>query len=484
MRLITTIIILLASKPVLFSQKMININDTIQAFLTEFAEKNNIPGIALIIVQETNASYYFYGYHDVKRKELINENTIFELGSNSKAFTAFGVMLLEQNNLIALNDPIDKYIPGLSFKFKNEHYSPAIINFLHHTSGIGNSTIGYIPHTNTVGALKETVDKISSVELVYKPNTKYEYATANYDILGLLIEKMAGGAYEKFMRDSVFLPLNLLNTRITDFGKENLLNKSKGYKVSFYKARTYYPPPFKGNAPAGYVEAAVKDVALWIKHNLFMSSYLHFRYKSALNTIQKPDTAFSNYGMGWFKNENQNRLNHSGTNPNYSSYIILDHDRKLGIAVLANIKHDALSGNFPNDVYRLLIQEQITKKKYYDTNQKLDRIFSTIVIVEICLILFLGIVLVLFLFGKIKLSNFSLLTKSYIFYGLVLSITGVGFFAFKIPSLLDYHYPFYFIQVWAPQSFILTILLVPFISLFAIFTLVIIRKHINKKHYV
>jgi CubicO group peptidase (beta-lactamase class C family) len=484
MRLITTIIILLAGISTLFAQKMININDTIQVFLTEFAEKNKIPGIALIIVQDTNVSYYLYGYRDITSEEPINENTIFELGSNSKAFTAFGVMLLKQNNLIALNEPINKYIHGLRFKFKDEHYSPAIINFLHHTSGIGNSTIGYIPQTNGVKALKETVDKISSIKLAYKPNTKYEYATVNYDILGLLIEKITVDTYEKFMRDSVFLPLNLLNTGITDFEKENSLNKSKGYKVSFFKARTYYPPPFKGNAPAGYVEAAVKDVALWIKHNLFVSTCLPLKYKSALNTIQKPDSAFSNYGMGWFKNENQNRLNHSGANPNYSSYIILDHNSKIGIAVLANIKHDALLGNFPNDVYQLLIQGHVTKKKYYDTNQKLDRIFSTIVIIEICLITLLVIFLVLFFLGKIKLSIFSSLTQSYIFYGLILSIAGIVFFAFKIPSLLDYNYPFNFIQVWAPQSFILAIILVPFMSLFAIFTLIIIRKHIKHKYNV
>jgi CubicO group peptidase (beta-lactamase class C family) len=165
--------------------------ETEKLILNKMSE-GKIPGLSVAIVKDGETIYTSgFGYANLKTGEKVTSDTLFQLGSNSKAFTSLGVFQLQKDGLINLNDPISKYIPWLKLHYHGKETDVTIAEFLHHTSGNSSNTIYRIPELNEENsdAIEKTVRTIVGLELVSKPGTKYEYATINYDVLGLLIEK-------------------------------------------------------------------------------------------------------------------------------------------------------------------------------------------------------------------------------------------------------------------------------------------------------
>ena len=110
----------------------------IQSFLDEACRKSGTPGVSVSILYEGETFFFSSGYANREEKLPADENTLYELASVSKAFTGVGILLLEEQGLLSMNDPIDKYLPWLSFMYHGTPVGMSDItlnHFLHHTSG-------------------------------------------------------------------------------------------------------------------------------------------------------------------------------------------------------------------------------------------------------------------------------------------------------------------------------------------------------------
>lgn len=132
---------------------------------------------------------------------VINEKSLYELASTTKAFTALGILQLEKAGRLELNDSVDLYASWFEPEFEGERATITIRQLLEHTSGIPAWTICLIPSgTSENSSLQETVEKIKNIKLYNQPGKVYEYATINYDILALIIEEVTGQKFESFFR--------------------------------------------------------------------------------------------------------------------------------------------------------------------------------------------------------------------------------------------------------------------------------------------
>lgn len=187
-------------------------NEKIQKLIENNMDKGKIPGLSVVIVKGNETVYQKgFGYADLGNKTPVTSKSIFEIGSNSKAFTALGILNLQKDGLIKLEDKVTKYIPWLKVKYEGKDASITIEQLLYHTSGIPYNTIDKIPSSNEDNALEKTVRTLVGINLDSKPGEKYQYATINYDVLGLIIKKVTGSSYEKYIEYSVLKPMNLNN---------------------------------------------------------------------------------------------------------------------------------------------------------------------------------------------------------------------------------------------------------------------------------
>lgn len=425
----------------------------IDAVIRDLMETGDIPGLSVVIVQNEKQVIRNYGYADLANKTPVTDSTLFELGSCSKAFTALGVISLVQKGHLRYDGSICDYLPWLTLYYKNKRQCVTVEQLLHHTSGIPWTTISKIPESSAPNALEETVFQLVDQQLIHKPGSRYEYATINYDILALLIQKVTHEPFEDYMAKAVLAPLALNNTTIGYAKRE--ANKAVGYKIGFSIPMPYSAPAFRGNNAAGYFISNPGDVATWLKFQvgLFPSEL----FSAALTTHQRDETVplhdMAAYAMGWEVSLNgSNQIYHSGLNPNYSTHISFRPRTKTGVAVLANANSQYTS--YINDVIMHLICDEEVGE--FHNGDFYDQAFSAV-----CLIL-LGYVVVVFsymgyiLWGASK-GNRPFAKPVTVRYRLVLLFCvcllpfAYGFYIF--PHVF-FRFSWGSIVVWAPQSFL------------------------------
>lgn len=349
-------------------------------------DKSGTCGVTVAIVSEDNVDIRTYGYADKISKTKVNEDTLFELGSMSKAFTALGILYLEQEGKLKLTDNVKEYIPWLTFNYKgvykgkkvNGEVPITIEDILYQTTGIPDNTIGYIPEGNTDDILEKTVRTLDDIDLLFYPGTRFLYATINYDILGLVIQNISNQSYEEFMEEKILKPLKLDNTHMGYATPIDNNNLSKGYKTQFFSVSDYDAPIYRGNTPAGYVISNGTDMVQWMKIQMGIADipakYKEIVEKSHMGNTKVASSGDFYYGAGWNIHIRNEKINHGGANPNFSSMIYFT--EKEGICILSN-SNSNLPTYIADNYFK--IRDDLKIEKYKKSIYKnMDIIFTCI----------------------------------------------------------------------------------------------------------
>lgn len=337
-----------------------------------------IPGLTLVIVKEGEPVFIKgYGYADLDTQTPVTAETLFELASCSKSFTAMAVLRLEKEGLIKLDAAVSQYLPWFYAIHDNQTYQITLKQLLHHTSGIPRASLNRISPSDHPGALEQTVKSIAGIQLNHIPGKHFQYASLNYDILGAIIEKVSGKRFEDYMKDYIFTPLGLTATTMGVSPGNPAM--TTGYKMGFFSPRKYSPPAFRGNYPAAYVVSNGNDMARWLKLHLGL---LENDFSSLAQVSHQPDLTVPPPGnttaaaMGWFVNLfKNNETFHRGENPSFSAYLGFRPGEKIGVAVLANI-NSTYTSFIGQSVLKLLTGQDLGK--HVLPGNKLDAFCSII----------------------------------------------------------------------------------------------------------
>ncbi|WP_328165889.1 serine hydrolase domain-containing protein [Cytobacillus praedii] len=276
----------------------------IEQFVEQQKNISKIPGISLVIVEKGKTVYQKgFGYADVKAKTPVTSNTLFEIGSTTKAFTGLAILQLEKEGILKRSDDVQKYIPWLKLKYNGEPQTITLNQLLHHTSGIAFNSITQIPESNADNALNSNVRTLLHQQLNRKPGSSFEYATINYDVLGLVIEIVTKQPYDIYMKKQILEPIGMKDTFV-GLHQVQSSEMASGYKIGFMRERTYTPPIYRGNVPAGYIISNTNDIAKWMKLQL-RNDPSNVIDKQLIQELHIPDQSVepfdkdTYYGSGW-----------------------------------------------------------------------------------------------------------------------------------------------------------------------------------------
>ena len=204
----------------------------IKPVMQSYVDKNKLPGLITMVARHGKVVHFEkYGMMDVdKPMEL---NTIFRIQSMTKPITSVAAMMLYEEGLFQLDDPVSKYIPEFkdlkvfSSKDKDgihvvDQIKPMTIrNLLTHTSGLtygmydinGNTPVDsmYNAVEWNSGTLSEMIQKLAKIPLSYQPGTKWNYSVST-DVLGYLVEVISGKPLNEFFKERIFIPLKMEDT--------------------------------------------------------------------------------------------------------------------------------------------------------------------------------------------------------------------------------------------------------------------------------
>lgn len=318
-------------------------NEKLDSLFASLENKKMFNGNVLIAEKGKIIFQKSYGLANEETGRKLNNQTIFELASVSKQFTAMGIVLLEKRGKLKYDDDIAKYIPELGF-----YGNISIKNLLHHTGGLPD----YIELFNKkwdktkFATNQDIVNELSKhkPEALFQPGEKWEYSNTGYALLGLIIEKVSGKSFGKFLSENIFRPLNMKNSFVyrSRFEPRKIENYALGYaedstgnKVlteSFGKAfYTYYLDGIVGD---GMVNATTEDLLKWDRA-LYSEKLINAKDKEIIFSAGKTnDGKDTDYGFGWFTGNLKKYgrvVNHSGSWPGYVSFIErhLDNDKTI-----------------------------------------------------------------------------------------------------------------------------------------------------------
>jgi len=382
----------------------------------ELMEEGDIPGLSLVFINGDEPLYTKgFGYADVEKQTPVTPDTLFELASTSKAFTALAALKLESEGLLNLDAPVSRYLPWFYAVYEGQKYKITIRQLLHQTSGIPTRTVSDIPEGDQKDALEQTVRKLVGIELDNKPGEAFQYATVNYDIVGAVLEVVSGMSYEDYMHKNILTPIGLTRTRagIVKLEPGDVAGKATGYKIAFFKAREYRSPVFRGNTPAGYIISNGKDMAQWLKlqMGLVQNEFTPLVQKSQQRDQTVPPNANTlvSYAMGWQVTLNgSGMILHAGLNPNFTAFVIFNSKNKKGVVVMAN-SNSRYTAFIGQAVMNLLYGQELPLK--VDLGDSMDKGSSLIsfflLFYLLCVAVFLAILVLDVIKGRRQFQPFS-----------------------------------------------------------------------------
>jgi CubicO group peptidase (beta-lactamase class C family) len=311
------------------------------------------PGMAIAVVKDDKTVMAKgYGVRELGKPEKVDENTLFAIASNTKAFTTASLAILVDEKKIAWNDKVSKYLPDFQL------YDPWVTNELtirdivSHRVGLDTFS-GDLLWYDTTYSTDEMLRRVRFLKPVSSFRTRYGYQNLMYIAAGRIVEKVSGKPWAEFVRERILTPLgmNRTTTSVRDM-KDNFAMPHNGSGGTLRAL----PVGFLDNAiGAVRLNSSVNDLSKWIRLQLGRGTFEGKKIFSSdrswemwsPNTLQpvsqaaskdNPTRHFSAYGMGWGMYDYQGRkiLNHSGGLDGMLSYTVLIPEENVGFVILTN----------------------------------------------------------------------------------------------------------------------------------------------------
>src|SRR6185369_16367042 len=229
------ILLFLLHSFILSSAQQVKLTSTIKRQIDHYIEtemkKEQIPGLSYAVVSNGKIiDSGAYGYANVELKAPVTSHSLFNIGSIGKTFTATAIMLLKKDGKLSIDDTINKYLDSLPDSWKGI----TIKHLLTHTSGIKDYAHDFPGYPFIEKDRRQDISEAkfiqmaSNLPLNFQPGERWAYSNSNFVLLGFIIHKLTGKPVGDFMKERIFTPAGMKETRYTDV-HEIIPNRASGY---------------------------------------------------------------------------------------------------------------------------------------------------------------------------------------------------------------------------------------------------------------
>jgi D-alanyl-D-alanine carboxypeptidase len=315
---------------------------------------SGVPSASIGIVQDNHIVYtHAFGLARVTPPLPADAAMAYPIGSISKQFTATAILILQQQGKLSLQDPVSKFFPELT-----RAKDVKIINLLTHTSGYQD----YAPQDYTIPAWKVPGDPLAVVHdfagksLDFEPGTQWQYSNTNFVLAALIVEKVSGEPFAKFLRDNVLKPAHLEDVL-------NLNTDQSKLQVTGYMRNALAPiRPAALEAPGWYfgdgdLAIPVGELLKWDLTIINQTLLTPASYKQMETPYILTNGKDSHYGLGvQILDFNGHKvIEHSGEVGGFVAENILFPDDHIVIAVLTNQEASAAAADITKQIAPLLL---------------------------------------------------------------------------------------------------------------------------------
>ncbi len=206
------------------------VRSKLDALLKRIHKRHDFHGAVLVAKNKKIVYQNQIGTADFKKKTLLNKESVFQLASVSKQFTAAAIMLLQQRNQLKLTDTVNTYFPNFPYK------AVTIKTLLNHTGGLPNYfwIAEHKWQQKKAPSNKEMMELLttSNVQRFFKPGRNFDYSNTGYFVLASIVEKISGTSFSSFLKQNIFEPLQMNHSFVYSFENDTIReNQLDGYRL-------------------------------------------------------------------------------------------------------------------------------------------------------------------------------------------------------------------------------------------------------------
>lgn len=315
-----------------------------------------VPGIAMAVVKDDKVIFAKgFGFRDVENKVPASADTIFAIGSSSKAFTVFALGKLVDEGKVDWDKPVRTYIPwfSLSDRAAGERLTPR--DLVTHRSGLPRHDLVW--YNNLTATREDLVRRLAYLQPSADLRQRFQYNNLMFLTAGYLLETLTGKTWEDAVRTLVFEPLGMARSNFSvldsqkdkDFAFPYLVEDKAFKKIPFRDITTV--------GPAGSINSSVNEMAQWVIVHLAGgklkgTQILNPQTVEDMHTPQMtmgvasatPEILAQAYGLGWFTDvyRGHRRVHHGGNIDGFSAMVSFFPADGLGFVVLSNMNGTGL----------------------------------------------------------------------------------------------------------------------------------------------
>lgn len=357
--------------------------------LNEILEITKSAGFAVAVVKGNEIIYSKgFGYRDYENKIPVDNNTLFAIGSSTKAFTSSILGQLRKEDKLSFDESPIKYVPDLKFFNDEMNNSIVIKDLMSHRTGL--------PRHDWSWYVFPTYDKDSLMRRVefQEPFTgvrkQWYYNNFMFLTQGVIAERITGKSWEENMYERLLKPLKMTRSNLSIKELRKADNVALGYEIVDEKISKMDYYRIAGMSPAGSMNSSVNEMSNWLMtwlnkgkfegNEIIPEAYINEAMSSqmvingALPDDEFPDIHMATYGYGWMLSSYKGhyRVEHGGNIDGFSADVIFFPSDSIGIVVLANQNGSSVPSLVRNTIADRLINVESTDwiKRYKDRKAK------------------------------------------------------------------------------------------------------------------
>jgi CubicO group peptidase (beta-lactamase class C family) len=315
----------------------------------------DVPGIAVAVLKDGKVIHSKgYGFRSLNTREKVDENTLFGIASNTKAFTSAALGILADEGKLTWDDKVRKFIP--EFKLYDPYVTEefTIRDLLTHRSGmgLGAGDLMFFPDSSDF-TIKDVIYNLRYLKPVSSFRSKYDYDNNLYIIAGEIVARVSGMSWEQFIEQRILNPLEMSNSASSYARLKNKANVIDGHASVDGKVRVIARNSSQIMLAAGGIYSSIADLSKWVQVQLSHGKYsgdkqlfsedVHEEMWAPQTIIpirgtNSYNTHFASYGLGFGISDvkGYKQLSHTGGLEGMVTQITMIPELGLGIIVLTN----------------------------------------------------------------------------------------------------------------------------------------------------
>lgn len=321
-----------------------------------------IPGMSLAVVQNDRVIYAKgFGWRDVAQRKPVTPDTLFAIGSSTKAFTALSLVMAQEDRKLQLSDAPRKYVPYFKLKDPAADAKITLRDLLSHNSGLPRTDISWIAGKLT---REQAIRVLADVTPTAPFGTKWQYQNVMFATAGEAVGRAEHTTYENFLQTRLLKPLGMTATTLSVKEMQKRPDYAVGYDLT-PKNPGSRPLPMRdlpAIAPAGAINSSARDMTRWLRLLLNEGTVDGKRLVSTAGlrevmTKRMTVAGSMGYALGWFVRDwnGHKVVEHGGNIDGFNAEVALMPDRKLGFVLLTNVSASPLGETALDAVWSNLV---------------------------------------------------------------------------------------------------------------------------------